>query len=64
MNLLRRIFFLVPYPGAIVLHIIYGAILGAIVGVLFFGSDGHGQLWLPISGAAVMLVLGRLLARK
>jgi hypothetical protein len=64
MNLLRKILFAVPYPGAIILHIILGAFLAFIVGVLFLGSDGHGQLWLPVSGAAIVLVIGRLIARK
>ncbi|GAB2539734.1 hypothetical protein [Rufibacter soli] len=59
MNILHKIFF--PgfgYPGAIIWHIILGGIIAALLGVVTFGYNGHGNLWLPILGAAVAIVVG------
>lgn len=65
MNLLQKLFFPgIPYPAAVIWHIIMGSIIAALIGVVTFGYDGHGYLWLPITGSVVAIVLGWFVAKK
>jgi hypothetical protein len=59
MKLLKAIFFPgVPYPAAAIWHIILGSIVAAAIGMVSFGYDGHGDLWLPLLGSAVGIAAG------
>jgi uncharacterized membrane protein len=61
MNLLRKIFFFIPYPQAILAHIILGASVAAIIGAIVWDYRGYGYT-IPVVGAVIGIIVGALVA--
>lgn len=59
MNALFKLFFPVPYPQAVLWHIILGGIVAAVIGYFFLDYRGYGYT-IPIVGALISVAVASL----